>query len=204
MRTGSLYPRSACCVQGRDVAAAEPRSARQRCERGGGAHNYLAKRPAAVVRLDHLRDLLQEREEEEQRQADAEAARQQKRRRIARWGEAAGEEEDQADAGLQLPVLAMNCPTERAIHTARAELVANSDLQHLELALRWYYYPGERAPGPGPLPEKIDIVRSGCIAAQLAHHPEDLDRRAGPTPALKRNLTHRPCIGPRTGRRQSG
>ena len=68
------------------------------------------------------------------------------------------------------------------------ELVASSDLQHLETALRalvLYYHLGERAPGQGPLPEKVDIVRSGCIAAQLAHHPEDLDRRAGPPHSFK-------------------
>jgi hypothetical protein len=146
----------------------------------------LAKRPAATVQLDSLRRVLEEREDEEQRQADAEAAQRQKRARVARWGEAAGEEEEQQQgAGPQLPELAMNCPADRALHTARAELVANSDLQHLELALRWYYHPGARAPGQGPLPEKVHIVRSGCIAAQLAHHPEDLDRRAGPKHRFK-------------------
>lgn len=42
-------------------------------------------------------------------------------------------------------------------------------------ALRWYFYPGdERRAGDGPLPHKVDLVRSGCIAGQLAHHPEDL------------------------------
>lgn len=168
--------------QDRTAAAAAPRSARQRCQRNNLRSNFLAKRPYAIVELGCLQTLLDEQEEERERAADAEAARRQRLARIDRWGAEAGEagEEDEAEQP-RAPQLAMNDAADRALRTARAELLANSDLQHLPTALRWYFYPGdERRAGDGPLPHKVDLVRSGCIAGQLAHHPEDLDRRACP------------------------
>lgn len=168
--------------QDRTAAAAAPRSARQRCQRNGLQRNYLAKRAAAVVELDCLRQALEEQQEEREREADAEAARTQKRARIARWGAEAGEAEEGGEAEEPpAPELPLNAAADKALRTARTELLANGDLQHLATALRWYYYPGDgRASGNGPLPHKVDVVRSGCVAAQLAHHPEDLDRRACP------------------------
>jgi hypothetical protein len=147
--------------------------------------NFLAKRAAAVIDLDCLRRVLEEQQDEREREADAEASRRQKRARIERWGADAGEAEEEGGAEAPPPPeLPLNAATDKALRTARAELLANCDLQHLLPALQWYWYPGdERRAGDGPLPSKVDIVRSGSIAGQLAHHPEDLDRRACTPPA---------------------
>lgn len=168
------------------MAAAAPRSARQRCERANRSRNYLAQRHTAIVELGVLQCILREREEEREREADAAALREQKRRRRANWTaeELAAEPDSDKEEGAAAlaPELPLNSAADKAVRTAREQLLANSDLAHVLEALQWYYHDdGGSATPDGPLPEKIYIVNSGCIAAQMAHHPEDLDRRVRPT-----------------------
>jgi hypothetical protein len=135
-----------------------------------------------------LQNALRAAAEERERAAEEEHVRRramEATRRRAYWGPDA---EQPSEAGAAAVVedaplrLALNGPADRAGRDVRQALLANPDLSYLPEALQWYYHPpasgSSSRPGAGPLPDKLYVVHSGCVAAQLMHHPADLDRRA--------------------------
>lgn len=129
--------------------------------------------------------MAEEEREEQERVADVAARRAQAARRARYWGadnvggEGNGEVERAPGSESPRPPWLGDTSLEKAKRDVRTAIASNRDVGQLTEALQHYYYAVDgKLSERGILPEKVDIVHSGCIAAQLMHHPTDLDRRA--------------------------
>ena len=169
------------------------RSTKQRCKAADGEENFLAARAKITLDMQCLQTELHAQAEAAEEAADIAALAEQAERRRARGGFSPRSNHGLAPVGLAGPPAAavrglpdLDGAAQRAVMVARAALLANGDLRHLPQALRMYYYPEAEGPQQrlGSLPEKVSIVQSGCIAAQLMHHPQDIDRSTRPHASL--------------------
>jgi hypothetical protein len=165
--------------------AAAPRSARQKLQQAGrDGQALLAQRAVTTLPVDVLVAVMAE-EEAARAAAAAHAAKvaQAQRRNNFRHFFP-----DQGTAAALPPTpppapTGDGCDSSEAARTVRQALQQNPDLRDLPAALALHYYPDEDPEDvlvncTTRLPGVVEVVNTGCVAARLAHHPEELDRRA--------------------------
>lgn len=174
-----------------------PRSAKQHCVLSKGEENFLSRRAKLIICPSQLENILEEESDERQRRFDAEADALAAARRAEfsrGWdapgrgrggGAGARDEASDDDDDRPLPPPPLGDGADKARRELMAARLANRDIDVLPAALLEFYYPSDGTSTRArvrrkdePLPDKVYIVQSGCIAAQLMHHPADLDRRA--------------------------